>query len=238
MNIQSGEDQFQHLIISRKRKHYKFAHFDNYENTHEHIRGTDAVALQKELAGFFKSGDRVIVEIAAGNAQFSLELARRNPKNVYLAIDIKSDRLYSSAKQALEEGVENIRFLRMSLDQVETVLPASSIDELWLTFPDPFPKKKNQRKRLTYKTFLQQYRKIIKDTGVLHFKTDARALFLWSLEQLVADHWTFSELSFDLHESALSDEYKIQTQYEERFHKEGIPINYLTAYSATATQQS
>lgn len=228
MSQQSNVDQFKHLILSRKRKQYKFAHFGAYENTYEYTRGTDPTDLQKKLPEFFNSGQKVIVEIAAGNAQFSLELARRNPQYRYLAIDIKSDRLYSSAKQALEEGVENIRFLRMSLDEIEKVLPASFVDELWLTFPDPFPKNKNHRKRLTYKTFLQQYRKIMNDTGILYFKTDARDLFLWSLEQLVAEHWIIKELTFDLHESDLPDEYKIQTQYEARFHKEGIPINYVT----------
>lgn len=231
MKPDSQEDQFRHLIISRKRKTYKFAHFESYKNCHSFLRGSDPAELRKLLEAYFKLGEKVVLEVAAGNAQFSLALARKHPENVYLAVDIKSDRLYTSAKQALEEGIENIQFLRMDLTDLSLVLLAQSVDELWLTFPDPYPKKKNHRRRLTYVNFLRQYRKILKDTGKLHFKTDARTLFLWSLEQFVKDSWNLTELSFDLHESDLPDDYKIQTQYETRFHKEEIPINYATAVS-------
>lgn len=224
------EDRFRHLVISRKRKQYKFAHFSDFNNCLEHPRGSDPQVTGNALSNFF--GDKkVTVELAAGNAQFCLELARRHPEERFLAVDIKSDRLYTSAKLALEENIPNIMFLRMNLDELSRVMPVKSISELWLTFPDPFPKKKNQRKRLTHPRFQEQYRAILRHDATLKFKTDNRELFLWSLEQFVANSWQLLELSFDLHESHLAEEYKIKTYYEERFTNEGIPTNFVNLCS-------
>ncbi len=221
-------DPFAHYIISRKRKKYKFAHFDNYTNTASHAREDDPAVVKEKLDPWLSSSKPLILEIAAGNAQFSLALAKKYPDYNFIAIDIKSDRLYTSAKQALEEGVENTAFLRMSMHELQRVFPKKSVDAIWLTFPDPFMRKRSMRRRLSHEQFLRQYRIILNDTGKLHFKTDSRDLFLWSLEQLVADKWHITELSFDLHESNLPEDYKIMTYYESRFAAEGIPINYGT----------
>lgn len=222
------------LFITRKRKKWKFAHFDSYDNCFSHNRGDDPKKSLKLIEQYFDRKKRehpgkIVLEIAAGNARFSYELAKLYPDWNFIAIDIKSDRLYTSAKNALEEGVENIAFLRMHLNELSTVFKKQSIDLIWLTFPDPFPRKRSAKHRLTHQTFLQQYRNILKDTGSLHFKTDNRDLFLWSLEQLIEHTWCVDELSFDLHESALSDVYKIKTFYEERFTALDIPIGYCTA---------
>ncbi len=223
------------LYITRRRKKWKFAHFNSYENCFEFERGGNVDSIRKQLRGFFAdlerslSGQRpVVIELAAGNAQFSLELARRHPEQSFIAIDIKADRLYTSAKLSLEAHIKNIAFLRMPITEVAQVFEPGSIDELWLTFPDPFPKECSAKHRLSHVSFLQQYCKILNETGTLRFKTDNRPLFLWSLEQFVAEKWQFDELSFDLHGSSLPEEYKIKTSYEERFTAQGIPTNYLS----------
>lgn len=217
------------LYITRKRKKWKFAHFDSYKNCFAYKRGADPKTIKTTLRDFFKKAQPLILEIAAGNAQFSLQLARLHPEYNFVAIDIKSDRLYTSAKQGLEEGIENIAFLRMHISGLSEVFSKNSVDTIWLTFPDPFPRKRSAKHRLSHVAFLQQYRNILKETGSLRFKTDNRSLFLWSLEQLVAQNWGITELSFDLHESSVSDECKITTYYEERFMNQQIPINYLRA---------
>lgn len=213
------------LYITRKRKKWKFAHFDSYANCFTHSRGGDGEYTYQQLQLYLKQSPTV-VELAAGNAQFSLELARRYPEKSFVAVDIKSDRLYTSAKKALEDGVGNIAFVRAHMNDLATIFPKHSIEELWLTFPDPHPKKRSAKHRLTARSFLQQYRAVMKQTGVLKFKTDNRELFSWSLEQFVAEGWWITELSFDLHESPLSDDYKIKTYYEERFTAQGIVTNY------------
>lgn len=217
------------LYITRKRKKWKFAHFDSYANCFAHKIGEDPKQIRAALKKYFTKDQPIVLELAAGNAQFSLQLAKKHPECNFIAIDIKSDRLYTSAKQALEEEVENIAFLRMHMNELATIFDKKAIDELWLTFPDPYPKKRSAKHRLTHPNFLQLYRNILKDTGKLKFKTDNRELFLWSLEQFVAEKWHFTELSFDLHESDLPDEYKIKTYYEQKFTSEGIPTNYCSA---------
>lgn len=217
------------LYITRKRKKWKFAHFDSYQNCFSYQRGGDGKKTLQQLQSFLpKNSKKLVLEIAAGNAQFSLELARRYPEVNFIAIDVKSDRLYTSAKKAIEENVTNIVFLRMHLAGAGDVFARSSIDEIWLTFPDPFPKDRSAKHRLTHESFLRQYCNILKKTGKLKFKTDNRDLFLWSLEQLVAEKWHMNELSFDLHESTLPDDYKIKTYYEQKFTDLGIPTNYTT----------
>lgn len=223
-----SDDPFQHLIISRKRKKYKFAHFDSYDNCFNLFSGDGAVSDSERLWDYLGSDGELVVELAAGNGQFSLELARRYPKKRFIAIDIKSDRLYSSAKKALAEGVANVAFVRLQIRDLPNLFGEESIDTLWITFPDPHPKKRSAKHRLTHELFLQYYRKILKESGSLHFKTDNLPLFQWSLEQFVAHKWALAELSFDLHESDLSDDYKIKTYYEEMFTSRGIATNYCT----------
>lgn len=223
------ESKFSEFIITRKRKKYKFANFDSFENCFSHFRGSDANLARANLNNYFKRSRPLIIELAAGNAQFSLVMAKRHSDYNFIAIDIKSDRLYTSAKQALAEGIENIAFLRTDIKEVRSIFEPSSVDTIWLTFPDPFPKKRSAKHRLSHTSFLRQYRSILNDTGSLKFKTDNRDLFLWSLEQLIVGKWNITELSFDLHESDLPEDYKIKTYYESKFLSQGIPTNYCTA---------
>lgn len=222
-------EDFSKYFITRKRKKWKFAHFDSYENCFSQQRDSDIKYIAQKARSFLpEDNKKLVLEIAAGNAQFSFQLAKLYQRHNFIAIDIKSDRLYTSAKKALEEGVKNIAFVRMNLAELDKTFAEKSVDEIWLTFPDPFPKKRSAKHRLSHPSFLRQYNRILKDSGKLKFKTDNRDLFLWSLEQFVAEKWSINELSFDLHESDLADDYKIKTHYEEKFTKAGIPTNYTT----------
>jgi len=216
------------LFITRKRKKWKFAHFDSWPNCYSLNLNQDPKDVKKNIKKYLGKTKYLVVELAAGNAQFSLELARRHPNSSFVAVDIKSDRLYTSAKQAISEGINNIVFLRMDIKRLGDVFGPKSVDEIWLTFPDPHPKKRSAKHRLSGILFLRQYRKILKKTGRLKFKTDNRQLFLWSLEQFVTEKWLFNELSFDLHNSDLSDDYKIMTYYEQRYTSEGTPTNLVS----------
>lgn len=218
----------ENLYITRKRKKWKFAHFNSYPNCFELKRGEDAGQIQNNLKEYFKNKQPIVLELAAGNAQFSLQLAQKHPEQNFIAIDIKSDRLYTSAKRALNEGVANIAFVRTHMNELNGVFKKNSVDEIWLTFPDPFPRTRSEKHRLTHDNFLRQYREILKPNGLFKFKTDNRDLFLWSLEQFVAHKWNFVELSFDLHESNLPEDYKIMTHYEQKFTAQGVPINHVT----------
>jgi len=211
------------FIIARKRKKYKFARFANFENCFEAPDITPGEIIER--AG----GKEITLEVGAGTALFATELARRHPERFFVATDVKADRLQTGAKQALELGLANIIFIRIHTMQLSAALPAQSVSEIWLTFSDPFPKTRQEKHRLSHPNFLGLYREVLKPGGVLHQKTDNHALFDYSLEQFVRGKWRIQELTYDLHESDLSDDYKIMTTFETRFVGEGLPIYLLSA---------
>lgn len=203
-------------IITRKRKKYKFALFANSPLCFE----------AEEWAG---QPPAEIVELAAGTGLFGVSLAEATGRQT-LAVDVKADRLQTGARQAAEKGVANMRFLRARIeDQLINLLQPATVEQLWVTFPDPFPKKRAAKNRLTHPTFLALYRNLLAPDGALYFKTDSCDLFTWSLEQLVQEGWMITQLSFDLHDSLLQDSYKVMTTYERRFTAEGLPTHFVRA---------
>lgn len=204
------------FIITRKRKKYKFALFANSP-------------LCFEFEDWDQSWHPDVIEIGAGTGQFVVELAARHPEKHYLAVDVKGDRLQKGAVEAENRGIANVRFLRARADQLVEIFKPNSIDEIWLTFSDPFPRERSAGRRLTHPNFLTQYQKMLTANGALKIKHDNPGFFQWTLEQLVASKWKITELSFDLHESGLSDDYKILTPYEERWLGEGRITQFVIA---------
>ena len=201
------------FIITRKRKKYKFALFHNSPLCFEF----------DEWAPHHVD----VVEIGAGNGMFTIKLATRHPEQVFVAVDIKGDRLQKGAREAEARGLNNVFFVRARADQIDQLVEQNSLEQIWVTFPDPFPRKHSAGRRLTHPNFLKKYSSLLKSGGSLLIKHDDHNFFCWSLEQLVAEKWQIKELSFDLHESALSDEYKIMTTYEQRWIGEGKTINFV-----------
>lgn len=209
------------FVIVRKRKKYKFAKFHNAENCFELDEWRDF--YQQRQPGVSR------LEVGAGTGLFSVELAARYPDKLFAAIDVKADRLQKGAYIALERSLKNIYFIRARADQIGDLFALSTLVNIWVTFPDPFPKKRAAGRRLTHPYFLRRYAQLLQPGGELLFKHDDRDFFCWSLEQLVAEKWQIAELSFDLHESSLDDEYKIMTTYEQRWLNEGKAINFVKA---------
>lgn len=203
------------FIITRKRKKYRFALFANSP-------------LCFELDEWRK---RVVdvIEVGAGTGLFSVELAELSPDKTFVAVDIKGDRLQNGAREAETKGLNNIFFVRARADQLLEVVPQNSVETVWLTFPDPFPRRHSEGRRLTNKTYLSTYTNMLKPGGSLYLKHDNLNFFTWSLEQLVASDWLVRDLSFDLHESTLSESYKIKTSYERRWLDEGRITKFLRA---------
>lgn len=215
MSNRLDPDEF---IITRKRKKYRFALFHNATNCFELA---DWQALD---------GKHLVVEVGAGTGLFLTELAARHPEQTFIALDVKADRLQKGAREALERGLSNIFFVRARADQLLEVVRPGSVQTIWLTFSDPFPKKRDAKNRLTHPRFLELYKKAHVYKGAqLLFKTDSHDLFDWSLERLVADAWYLTALTYDLHESSLPEEYKIMTTYEQKWTAEGLPIMFVSA---------
>lgn len=212
------------FVIKRRRKKYRFAQFYNAENCFEL---EDWQAFQGRS---LENGQELTVEIGAGTGLFSVELARRYPRQVIVALDVKADRLQKGARVALQDGLKNVFFVRARADQLLDVVKPHTVTNIWLTFSDPFPKKRDAKRRLTHPKFLEIYKNIhVSDKAQLLMKTDNHVLFDWSLEQLVMTGWHIHQLSYDLHESTLPDDYKIMTTYEQKWIKQGLPIYFMEA---------
>lgn len=204
------------FIITRKRKKYKFALFHNSP-------------LCFEVDEWQSEPAPRVLEMGAGTGLFSVAMAENEPDAPHVAVDVKADRLQTGARAAEEKLLSNIRFLRARADQLPELLAPRSLEKIWVTFPDPFPKSRAAKHRLTHPQYLKLYAGLLRPGGALYFKTDAHALFEWSLEQLVQEGWKIKELSFDLHESNLPERYKIMTTYETRFTGEGLKIQFVKA---------
>lgn len=204
------------FIITRKRKKYKFALFHNSPLCFEVDEWQNAPAPR-------------VLEMGAGTGLFSVAMAENEPAVPHVAVDVKADRLQTGARAAEEKHLSNLQFLRARAGQLPELFQPGTFEKIWVTFPDPFPKGRAAKHRLTHSQYLKLYAGLLRPGGALYFKTDAHALFEWSLEQLVQEGWKIKELSFDLHESNLPERYKIMTTYETRFTGEGLKIQFVKA---------
>lgn len=207
------------FIITRKRKKYRFALFANSPLCFE----------ADEWVGSDSHLGSATLEVGAGTGLFSVALAEKYPKRQCIAVDVKADRLQVGARLAERKGLANVRFVRARVDQLGQLLPTHSVEAIWVTFPDPFPKDRAAKHRLMHPAFLQLYAQLLEPSGALYLKHDNGAFFQWSLEQLIEDGWRIDELSFDLQGSSLADDYKILTTYERRWLEEGRVTQFVRA---------
>lgn len=208
----------QDYVLKRKRKKYRFALFHNASNCFELTEWTPLKAKD------------IVVEVGSGTGMFLVELAKQYPEKEFIAVDVKADRLQKGARAALDAGCTNIYFVRARADQLSEVVQDKSVADIWLTFSDPFPKKRDAKRRLTHKDFLDLYKNAhVQNNARLFIKTDSHELFDWTLEQLIGDGWFFQMLTYDLHDSKLSDDFKIMTTYEKRWTDKGLPIYFVCA---------
>ena len=203
------------LVISRRRKKYKFALFANSPICYE--------------LNEWKKRKVNVVELGAGTALFAVELATRHPDKTFVAVDVKADRLQKGAREAEDRKLKNIWFVRCRANQLYYVVPKHSLETLWLTFPDPFPRDRSANRRMTHPQFLGMYKELLRPDGSLLLKHDNREFFEWSRKQLVSEKWKIVEESIDLHESDLSSDYKIRTTYENKWLGEGLATNFVHA---------
>ena len=171
----------------------------------------------------------LVVELGMGSGQMLRQLAQTHPENLYLGVDLNEERLYRAQRQAAKLALPNLRFARFDLRQMLDYFAPGEIDELYLTFPDPWPKARHEKYRLTTVAQWQAYRSLVHAEGRLIFKTDNEALFNYSLETLQAAGLTPEWVTFDLHQvkqySTICQPYILpETSYEERFKRAGKPI--------------
>lgn len=189
--------------------------------------------LYEEIKGnwqevFFQNNRPITLELACGRGDYTIGLARHFPERNFIGVDIKGSRIWYGSSAAEEEGLQNVAFLRTHILGIENFFAENELSELWITFPDPRPRDRDERRRLTHPRYLKMYQRLLQDGGLFHLKTDDRPFFDFTLEMLGQFPHKNLVSTTDLYNSPLLEEhFGIQTTYEKRWLGEGKKINYL-----------
>lgn len=182
-----------------------------------------------ELDKSFSFDSELYLEIGCGKGAFIIGLSKQFPDKRLLAVELVPDVLMMAMEKAVREGTENVCFLNANAENITDIIPEGSVSRLYLNFSDPWPKKRNAKRRLTSPLFLERYKKILAPKGKIFFKTDNKGLFDYSLESFVENGFKVSDVCFDLHSDSVFNSDNIETEYEKNFSEKGFLINRLTA---------
>lgn len=207
-----------------KNKTTKFAELKTFRNAFE-----DPEQFRAEfLTPYLQRGQSVTLEVACGRGEYTLELARRSPQKPHVGIDLKGARIWAPAKQALTEGLENVAFIKGNVDTLPFCFQQGDVDEIWITYPDPYPKPSKSNKRLVSPRFLAIYRQILSEKHQIHFKTDHQGLFEFGVESVTSSGGTILTRLDDVYAATgLPPEVSISTTFEGRHLADGRTIRYL-----------
>ena len=162
------------------------------------------------------------VEVGCGKGKFTAETAQANPDVLLIAVERCREAMVVAMEKARDMGLRNVFFIDMDVAEIENIFAPGEIDRLFINFPDPWPRKKNAKRRLTHRGFLDKYCRVVREGGEFHFKTDNAPLFAFSLEEFAACGLETKNVTDDLHKDGVLG---IMTGYEEKFHALGTPIH-------------
>jgi tRNA (guanine-N7-)-methyltransferase len=214
-----------------KDKIRRFAAIKTYTNVFEPIIGETFYMKGKWNEDFFKNDNPLVLELGCGKGEYSVGMARKFKDKNFIGVDIKGARMFIGATEAIDEELKNVGFLRTKIDFINDCFEANEVDEIWLTFSDPQPKKPN--KRLCSQVFIDRYKKMIKPGGQIHLKTDSDLLYEFALEEITRHGYDMIFNTSDLYSEnvsniseQLSDILPIKTHYEKLFTAKGAIIKY------------
>lgn len=225
--------------MSKRNKLQKFAELlafpnvlENFDAGQPQLTGENGKALDwkgKWATSYFKNEQPITLELACGRGEYTLGLARLYPNRNFIGVDVKGARIWKGARIALDEGLQNVAFLRTRIEQIAYFFAPAEVSEIWITFPDPFLKDSKSNRRLTSANFLKEYRKILKEEGVIHLKTDSPELYEFTLETLHED----PKIQLLYHDSDIYSkplpfpELELKTYYEAMHLSGGKTIKYV-----------
>ena len=183
---------------------------------------TDPAAHQGSWRNLKPDCTALWVEVGCGKGKFTAETAQANPDVLMIAVERCREAMVHAMETAQAMGLTNVFFIDMDVAEIETIFAPQEIDRLFINFPDPWPRKKNAKRRLTHRGFLDKYCRVVKTGGEFHFKTDNAPLFEFSVEEFAACGLEVKNLTRNLHENGIVG---IMTGYEEKFYELGTPIN-------------
>jgi tRNA (guanine-N7-)-methyltransferase len=214
-----------------KDKIRRFAAIKTYTNVFEPVIGETFFMKGIWNSDYFKNNNNLVLELGCGKGEYSVGMARKfNDKN-FIGVDIKGARMFIGATEVIDEKLQNVCFLRTKIDFINDCFAENEVDEIWLTFSDPQPKKPN--KRLSSAVFIERYKKLLRKGGKIHLKTDSDLLYAFTMEEIETQGYQLLYSSPDIYAESpskineeLRDILPIKTHYEKLFTAKGAVIKY------------
>lgn len=204
-----------------RKKHIKIAEVKNFSN----VFGYKDENVFQKICDYFGHKKGFTLELGCGQGDYTINLAKLHPRKNFIGVDRKPSRIYNGAKHSNEIKITNVGFLVGYAELLAEIFEPFSVDEIWITFPDPYPRRSSMKKRLTHPRFLEIYRKILKSGGVVSLKTDDDTLYNYTLKVIDELGLKLITESNDLYSSdKLTDEEKILTKYERQHLADGKKI--------------
>ena len=189
----------------------------------------DEFTLKGRWSVRFGNNYPICLELGCGKGEYTVALAKANPKVNYIGIDIKGSRIYSGAEIVRKEKLLNVIFIRTQIEHLASLFNENEVNEIWITFPDPQLKYNRRRKRLVHSSMLKKYQKILINSGVVHLKTDSLFLHGYALGILENGPYKILHSTHDLYKNKLLEmSLNIKTYYEQIFLNNHQPITYLS----------
>ena len=217
--------------MGSKNKLKKLKNLKDFKNVLEPSRDVlidDKFKIKGKWSNFFKNNNPIILELACGKGEYSYELAKLYPDKNFIGLDIKGARIWKGAKELEKYKSKNAFFLRIQIENIIDFFKKDEVEEIIISFPDPRPKKRDIKKRLTNSNFLKLYYEILNKDGRLILKTDDDNLFNFSIDEIKSSKFILNDYTKDLHSSSKFDLYKsVKTKYEKKFLLQGKKIKLL-----------
>ena len=209
-----------------KDKLRKFAEIETFANVYELDAGKSFKGKWSKM--HFKNDAPFVLDVACGKGEYTVNLAQLFPEKNFIGIDYKGNRIWRGAKTAIEEGINNVAFLRIQIEQILDYFDADEVSEIWITFPDPQPQISREKKRLTAPRFLEKYKVILQESSPINLKTDNDDFYAFTLETIEQLGLKLHVRTEDLYRSDLVDEVlSIKTYYEKKYLAHDKNINYV-----------
>lgn len=216
-----------------KNKLKKFAEMEALPNVvqmpYGSLQGSDAPLKGQWGSAFFGNNNPIVLELGCGRGEYTVNLARRFPDRNFIGIDIKGARMWAGAKEAHQQQLANVGFLRTNIELLSRFFAPGEVAEIWITFPDPQMKK--TRKRLTATNFLQMYASVLQPRGIINLKTDSPFLYEYTRRSVTVNAFDVLADTADLYADApehLADILGIHTHYENQWLARGKQIKFLS----------
>tara|TARA_R110002050_G_scaffold41842_7_gene101217 strand:- start:3533 stop:4204 length:672 start_codon:yes stop_codon:yes gene_type:complete len=218
--------------VGSKNKLKRFKENETFKNVIQPSREEitkGSFSLKGKWNEFFGNDNPLVLELGCGKGEYTIGMARQNKNKNFIGIDIKGARFWRGAKTAIEENVSNAAFLRTQIELIDGLFAPEEVSEIWITFPDPQIKYKRTKHRLTNEVFLDKYKLILKEDGVMNLKTDSEFMHGYTLGLLHGKGYEVLYANHDIYknEGSPKEVLEIQTFYEKQYLEKGKPITYI-----------